>query len=30
MTEDKDNVEVGGNSGHYYAMTGDVVPLFDT
>ena len=28
-TEDEDNVEVGGNSGLYYAMTGDVVPLID-
>ena len=30
MTEGKDNVELGGsNSGLYYAMTGDVVPLTD-
>ena len=27
MTEGEDNVELGGNSGLYYATTGDVVPL---
>ena len=27
MTEGEDNVELGGNSGLYSAMTGDVVPL---
>ena len=30
MTEGEDNVELhGSNSGLYYAMTGDVVPLID-
>ena len=29
MTEGEDNVELGRNSGLYYAITGDVVPLID-
>ena len=29
MTEGEDNVELGGNSSLYYAMTGDGVPLID-
>ena len=29
MTEGEDNVELDGNSGLYYAMTGDAVPLID-
>ena len=29
MTEGEDNVELGGNLGLYYAITGDVAPLID-
>ena len=29
MTESEDNVELGGNSGFCYPMTGDVVLLID-
>ena len=29
MTESEDNVELDGNSGFYYAMTGNVIPIID-